>query len=287
MKKILVALCLVLVVVAMVAVPVAASTNQNTDANQIGIGNYQNTESTQNNYDYNIHDSQTTGAIQTGGSGNTQVTMSNEVVLNGGTYTPGESVISNYFIPAQSNTYDNSLPLSDLAPDTPIATLYTGQVISLDIGWMNAGDRETMSWQSGMPILVEPVLTSNVPSALTDKGMSPVYDTAFQKYQHGGLQVFPAWFGISINEGFSKQNTIVFTPATGGFYSFIVDTRPSQALDSNAIASGGNVNEVGPNTIDFSYAANLTQNHITVTEDQQPAYIGVISTMPSLNREAL
>ena len=245
MKKIIVVLGLFLIT-AMIIVPVIA-TDQSTVATQNGgTDNNQVTISTDTNNYYKSD--QDTSASQSGDD-NTQITTSNTIYTEGGSV--GATSVSNnqqvVFVTPPPASYDNSLSLEDT--NDALTTLYSGQVIAITIGEMRVGQSENLTWKSGMPMLVEAIRSADVQQALHDRSSAPVYDDIYQYYNHNHLYILPASYLTSINEGFSRQNEIVFTAPKDGSYTFIVDSRPGNHRDGQ-IGNG----QISDNTIDFDYS---------------------------------
>lgn len=224
-------------VVALLVSAVAADT-QTGVATQIGGKDNQQTVT---NYD----NTQNAGGTQVGGSGNTIVNTN----INGNINNGADSVSNNQQVtlifPTKNSNYE--LSLENTPVTTALSTLYLGQVIPVDLGYVKEGQTYYFGWTSSVPVMVYVVNDQSVDTATNSIDGAPVYDDVYRKWDHRDVFHYKVQYASNaINDGLSRNNNISFTAPEGGSYSFVLDTRPAVSRNTVNVA-------ISDDTVDIIY----------------------------------
>lgn len=229
------------------------------------VGGVDNTQTVTNN------DNQQSGSTtQIGGSGNSASTTN----VNGNIYNGANSVSNNQQVmlvfPQKNSNYE--LSLDNLPVSTALNTLYLGEVVPVDVGYVPEGQTYYFGWTSSVPVLVYAVSNEEVNTATNSVTGAPTYDDVYRKWDHNGVYHYPIQYASNtINDGFSRNNNVSFTAPEPGSYSFVIDTRPAVSRYTTNVL-------ISDDTVDIAYT--LTKDGYHKPSAFQREVIGTHSEFP-------
>jgi hypothetical protein len=178
---------------------------------------------------------------------------------------------------APKYTYHDHLDLGAIRTET--TSLFLGDVLVLPVNDGNiilAGQIVNVTYQSADPLLAY-VIDSNDNDAIRAQSNAPTLEDSYGVWNYGNIRVFKtaedSQHSSRAKQYLSSQAIRTFVAPYTGYYSFVLDTRPSVSRFGNTI------NSLSDNTVDITY---IVQNDgFVYSPVQRPHVIGVSDPYPT------
>jgi hypothetical protein len=219
------------------------------------------------------------------GNGNDQTVVNYATTQNAGQISNTQNTASssststNYQITneAPAYTYHDHLDLGAIRTET--TSLFLGDVLVLPVNDGNiilAGQIVNVTYQSADPLLAY-VIDSKDNDAIRAQSNAPTLEDSYGVWNYGNIRVFKtsedSQHSSRAKQYLSSQAIRTFVAPYTGYYSFVLDTRPSVSRFGNT------VNSLSDNTVDITY---IVQNDGFMYSPMQRQYvIGVSDPYPT------